>query len=207
MKIYFVRHGQTEENVANIIQGHQPGKLTAVGHEQARRVGKRLGEIEFDAIYSSDLGRVVETARYVADYQKASITYDPRLRERGAGIFEGLPRQELWNAEDGSGQPQIEFRPEGGESFLDLQVRIESFLESSLLRHAGESVLVLSHGGWNRQLLGLAMELSIAASLELPQYNTCVNLVEIDVTNRLTLHLANSTSHLEPELSPNENDR
>jgi broad specificity phosphatase PhoE len=213
MKLYFVRHGQTEENVANIIQGHQPGRLTPIGHEQARRVAEWLREIQFDAIYASDLGRVVETTRYVANYQRVPVNYDPRLRERGAGIYEGLPRQELWQAEAESGQPQIEFRPEGGESFLDLQARIESFFESSLRRHAGQSVLVMSHGGWNRQLLGMAMGLSIAASLDLPQYNTCVNLVEpvgpaepvkIDAVKRLTIHLANSTSHLEPELSPEE---
>jgi broad specificity phosphatase PhoE len=210
MKLYFVRHGQTEENVANIIQGHQPGRLTPLGHEQARRVAERLREIEFDAIYASDLGRVVETAHHIMvhqlRHQPAGLIYDARLRERGAGVYEGLPRQHLWDAESGSGVAQIEFRPAGGESFLDLQARIESFVESSRARHAGQSVLVLSHGGWNRQLLGLAMGLPVVESLDLPQNNTCVNLVEIDDAGRFTIHLANSTSHLGPELHTSINE-
>jgi 2,3-bisphosphoglycerate-dependent phosphoglycerate mutase len=198
MKLYFVRHGETRENVENIIQGHQAGTLTALGHEQARRLGERLSHIPFAAIYASDLGRVQETARYVAPFQSVAVRYDERLRERGAGIYEGLPRQVLWDAEATSGQPQIEFRPEGGESFLDLQVRIESFVETSLSRHPGQSVLVLSHGGWNRQLLGWARQMSVVEALELPQINTCVNFIEIDAARRFTIHLANCISHLEP---------
>ena len=192
--------------MANIIQGHQPGRLTPLGHEQARRVAERLREIEFDAIYASDLGRVVETARYIMAHQPGAPIYDVRLRERGAGVYEGLPRQHLWDAEAGSGVPQVEFRPEGGESFLDLQARIESFVESSRTRHAGQTVLALSHGGWNRQLLGLAMGLPVVESLDLPQINTCVNLVEIDETGRFNIHLSNSTSHLGPELHTSINE-
>lgn len=201
MKLYFVRHGQTRENVSNTIQGHQPGTLTELGHEQAHRVARRLAEVEFDAIYASDLGRVVDTARYVGALQRASISYDQRLRERGAGIYEGKPRLVLWEAEAASGQPQIEYRPEGGESFLDLQARIESFVESAHERHRGQTVLVLSHGGWNRQLLGQALDLPVDESLHLAQNNTCVNLVEIDSSRRFTVHLTNCVSHLEPDLS------
>lgn len=198
MKLYFVRHGETRENVENIIQGHQAGTLTAQGHEQAQRLATRLAEIEFAAVYASDLGRVVDTARYVMTHQAAPLRFDERLRERGAGIYEGLPRQTLWEAEASSGQPQVEFRPEGGESFLDLQGRIESFVGTSLDRHAGQPVLVLSHGGWNRQLLGWARQLSVAESLDIPQINTCVNVIEIDAVRRFTIHLANCVRHLEP---------
>lgn len=198
MKLYFVRHGETRENVENIIQGHQAGTLTDLGHKQARRLAERLSEIAFTAIYASDLGRVLDTARYVGAFQSAPIQLDERLRERGAGIYEGLPRQVLWDAEATSGQPQIEFRPEGGESFLDLQARIEAFVEASFSRHPGEEVLVLSHGGWNRQLLGWARQIGVAEALDLPQTNTCVNIIEIDPAKRFTVHLANSVSHLEP---------
>lgn len=200
MKLYIVRHGQTEENVSQTIQGHQPGRLTEVGHEQARRVAHRLSEIRFDAIYSSDLGRVVETARYIMQFQEAPIVYDPLLRERGAGVYEGHPRQLLWDAEAQSGMAQIEFRPEGGESFLDLQARIDAFVGMGRRRHSGETILIVSHGGWNRQLLGQAMNRSIADSLDISQINTCVNIVETPEEDRYTIHLINCVSHLGPEL-------
>ena len=76
MKLYFVRHGETRENVENIIQGHQAGTLTDLGHKQARRLAERLSEIDFTAIYASDLGRVLDTARYVGAFQSAPIQLD-----------------------------------------------------------------------------------------------------------------------------------
>ena len=59
--IYLTRHGQTEENLMRIFQGHMPGKLTEEGIEQARNLGKELRDIHLDCILSSDLQRVVDT--------------------------------------------------------------------------------------------------------------------------------------------------
>lgn len=208
MKIYFIRHGQTVENLHGILQGHRSGTLTELGHAQAQRVAERLREISFDAIYASDLGRVVETARYVAAQQAASVVYDPQLRERGVGIYEGLPRHVLWEAEANSSQPAVDFRPEGGESFRDLQERIEQFLGRLQQEAAGKTVLLVSHGGWNRQLLGQAMGRSIGESLEIEQFNTCVNLVDCPEEGPLSIELINCVRHLEaePRLLPPPSD-
>jgi broad specificity phosphatase PhoE len=204
MKIYCIRHGQTIENVREIIQGHQPGSLTEIGHAQAQRVAERLREIGFDLIYASDLGRVVETTRYVLAHQDAPVVYDALLRERGAGIYEGLPRQVLWEAEAKSGQPIVDFRPEGGESFRDLQERIVGFLGRLQREAAGKTVLLVSHGGWNRQLIGQVMGRSIEESLEIGQVNTCVNLLDCPGEGQYSIELVNCVRHLElePRLLP-----
>lgn len=199
MKIYFIRHGQTVENLHGILQGHRPGILTKLGHAQAERVAERLSQIPFDAIYASDLGRVVETARYVAAQQAAPVVYDPQLRERGVGIYEGLPRRVLWEAEAKSGQPAVDFRPDGGESFRDLQERIERFLRRLQQEAAGKTVLLVSHGGWNRQLIGQAMRRSIGESLQIEQFNTCVNLVSWREEGPLSIEFTNCVRHLEAE--------
>ena len=199
MKIYFIRHGQTVENLHGILQGHRPGILTQLGHAQAQRVAERLSQIPFDAIYASDLGRVVETARYVAAHQAAPVVYDPQLRERGVGIYEGLPRRVLWEAEAKSGHPPVDFRPEGGESFRDLQERIEQFLRRLQQEAAGQTVLLVSHGGWNRQLLGLAMRRTIGESLQIEQFNACVNRVNCPKDGPLSIELTNCVRHLEVE--------
>jgi len=199
VKIYFIRHGQTVENLHGILQGHRPGVLTKLGHAQAQRVGERLSQIPFDAIYASDLGRVVETARYVAAHQAAPVVYDPLLRERGVGIYEGLPRRVLWEAEERSGEPSVDFRPEGGESFRDLQERIEQFLRRLQQEAMEKTVLLVSHGGWNRQLLGLAMRRSIGESLEIEQFNSCVNRVDCPEEGPLSIELTNCVRHLEVE--------
>jgi probable phosphoglycerate mutase len=199
VKIYFIRHGQTVENLHGILQGHRPGTLTKLGHAQAQRVGERLSQVPFDAIYASDLGRVVETARYVAAHQAAPVIYDPQLRERGVGIYEGLPRHVLWEAEARSGEPSVDFRPEGGESFRDLQERIEQFLRRLQREAMEKTVLLVSHGGWNRQLLGLAMRRSIGESLQIEQFNACVNRVDCPEEGPLSIELTNCVRHLEAE--------
>ncbi len=182
MKVYFVRHGQTEENISNTLQGHQPGRLTETGREQARRLGERLSGVVFDAIYASDLGRVVDTTGYILHERTGSevpVSYDWRLRERGVGIYEGRQREVLQEAELSTPLPRVEFRPEGGESFLDLLARVESFMAGLRERHAdGQTILLVSHGGWNRVLISLAEGMSLDDSLELSQRNTCVNVLE-----------------------------
>ena len=57
MKIYFVRHGETEWNVKKIFQGVKDSPLTSLGKEQARKLKNRLNQLDFDYFYSSPLGR------------------------------------------------------------------------------------------------------------------------------------------------------
>lgn len=203
MKIYFVRHGQTEENVSNTLQGHQPGRLTAEGHEQARRLAARLSRIGFDAIYASDLGRVVDTTGYILRDRREPVTsavYDRLLRERGVGVYEGLSREVLWRVEAESPVPKLEFQPEGGESFLDLHQRVETFIAGLRSRHqTGQTILLVSHGGWNRMMIGLAEGIPLEDCLELPQRNTCVNVVEWVEGSGCRLLLKDCVSHLTSE--------
>ena len=63
MRLILTRHGQTEENVKRILQGHMPGKLTPLGIEQAKKLASRLKDENIDAIYSSDLARTTDTTK------------------------------------------------------------------------------------------------------------------------------------------------
>ena len=60
--LYLARHGQTEENIARIFQGHMPGTLTVEGIAQAEALRDTLRDISLDAVVSSDLKRCVDTA-------------------------------------------------------------------------------------------------------------------------------------------------
>ena len=60
IEVYLARHGQTEENISRIFQGHLPGRLTEEGKRQAVELGEKLKDIELDAIVSSDLQRVAD---------------------------------------------------------------------------------------------------------------------------------------------------
>ena len=94
-QLIIVRHGQTEWNLKLIRQGHLDSPLTEMGLAQARALGERLALETFTALYSSDLGRAVQTAQLIAAATGHTIVTDPRLRERHLGIFQGLNGDEL----------------------------------------------------------------------------------------------------------------
>ena len=69
---YLVRHGETEWNRTGRMQGHINVPLSGVGRRQATLLAAQLGDVRFDAIYSSDLDRAHETARLVAGDRKVA---------------------------------------------------------------------------------------------------------------------------------------
>lgn len=95
MKIFLVRHGETEWNTKGLLIGHKDSSLTEKGIQQAKALQKSLSRISFDAIYSSDLGRAVQTAQILVGGQITAVKVTPHLRERNFGRFEGRAREEL----------------------------------------------------------------------------------------------------------------
>src|SRR5437868_9037647 len=93
--ILLIRHGETLWNQQARMQGQHDSPLTTLGLQQARQLARRLKDIPFTALYSSDLGRAHQTARYVADETGHAIVTEPDLRERSFGIFEGLTNHEI----------------------------------------------------------------------------------------------------------------
>lgn len=81
VEVYLARHGQTEENVCRIFQGHLPGRLTDEGKLQAIALGEYLKDIPLDGILSSDLDRVVETVRLAVGSRHLPWQITPLLRE------------------------------------------------------------------------------------------------------------------------------
>ena len=90
MTIYLARHGQTEENLARIFQGHLPGRLTAEGKEQARILGVRLQNIAIDMVVSSDLQRCKDTVQLAVGERQLPWVTTPLLREIDWGSWTGL---------------------------------------------------------------------------------------------------------------------
>src|SRR5262245_50858139 len=93
--VIIVRHGETEWNIAGVRQGHLDSRLTARGIAQAKALAARLGRERFAALYSSDLGRAVQTAREISIVTGHEVVTDARLRERHLGIFQGLSGDEI----------------------------------------------------------------------------------------------------------------
>ena len=89
-RLTILRHGETEWNLQEREMGQLDSPLTPTGLAQARQLAHRLASLHFDAFYSSDLGRASETSSIIAEKLSLKVLFDPRLRERHSGIFQGL---------------------------------------------------------------------------------------------------------------------
>ncbi|MBI3000023.1 MAG: histidine phosphatase family protein [Deltaproteobacteria bacterium] len=146
-----VRHGETAWNLDVRWQGHLDSPLTARGIAQAEALARRLREAKFSALYSSDLGRAYETARIISNATGHGIVVDGRLRERNLGIFQGLRTDEIQKSypEEYRLHKSIgaDYVIPAGESLRQQVERNVSCLEEIAQERAGESIVVVTHGG------------------------------------------------------------
>lgn len=143
--IYLTRHGETEENLAQILQGHLPGTLTPNGIRQADELKAQLKDIRFDAIVCSDLQRAIDTTRIIAQAHAATPVIETTLlRERD------------WGALTGASIPSIDRSkpfPEDTETVEQMFERAHRFLEWADAKFHGQRVLAVAHGLMNRVIL------------------------------------------------------
>jgi probable phosphoglycerate mutase len=143
--LYLVRHGETEDNVRQIMQGQTQGELTEHGREQARQVADRLASKPIDAIVSSDLQRAIQTAEIIAEPHRLPINQTTLLRERDWGGFTGrfIPdlKDEVW--------------PEDIESLDCLLERAQRFLDYITINYVNQTVIAVGHGIINKAVLAV----------------------------------------------------
>lgn len=150
-RLCMVRHGETAWNAEGRVQGQLDIPLSEVGLAQARSVAEALERERFDALYSSDLVRVRQTAAPSAAKLHLPVTVDPRLRERHYGSFQGhtYADAKVKFPEDyarfRAKEPDFAFG--GGESLLAFHQRCLCFLEELVRQDKARSILIFTHGG------------------------------------------------------------
>ena len=191
-RLYLVRHGESEANVAGVLQGQTHGALTATGRDAAARLGRALASLAVaerpTAIFTSDLRRAVETAEIIAKALGTTPQLLPAAREWNVGDLDGLPAAALHEAIKRSGLPTAEFAPSGGESLNQLQARAVGTL-ANLAHEAAEGsrfadrerTLLVSHGDFIRMAIGAAASMSVEAATSLSLRNT--SLTELVLSN------------------------
>jgi broad specificity phosphatase PhoE len=197
MKLLLVRHAETESNVGNVLQGHLDIPLTNRGLQQAERLAKRLQERHIDAVYSSDLLRARQTTEIIIGKRPLTVSYDVNLRERHYGEFQGRPVSELDKAFRASGLLRESFRPDGGENYHDVEIRVTAFLDSILKEHNDLTVLVVGHSGTNRIILRRLLQRPFAELLDFEQENTCINELNIKTDFTVETVMLNCLQHLQ----------
>lgn len=129
MRMLLVRHAETDANVNGTLQGHGSNPLSARGQRQATLISRRLMDLEIDVAYSSDLERARQTTLAIVQDRNISSYFDARLRERNYGVFQRRPVSAFQAAFESTGLSREEFRPDGGESYADVDIRSVAFLE------------------------------------------------------------------------------
>ena len=156
--IYLTRHGQTEENLMRIFQGHMPGKLTEEGIEQARNLGKELCDIHLDCILSSDLQRVVDTVSIAMADRNLPWEQNSLLREIDWGSWTGIKIDSV----------NTKNPPEDEETKEMLYERSRRIVEYIREKYEGKDVLVVAHGLINRSIQAHIIDVAIKDLYKIP---------------------------------------
>ena len=194
--IDLIRHGVTYANLERRVQGQRDEGLHPKGRAQARRLKGWIGEV--DELYSSSLGRAMNTAEIV--FGRSAIPVDD-LIEISLGEWEGEMWEELEAAGKLAGYPgdgnDIR-RGHTGETWADVQHRVAGFLNTLHGTHPGHRVAVASHGGAIRAYAGSILGFGFRKARLIGSLgNTSVTQVVIAPDGNPALATYNVTAHLE----------
>ena len=202
MKVYLTRHGLTEWNEEKRMHGHTNSNLTPQGIEGAKNLGIRLKDIKFDCIYSSPLGRALDTAKYIRSNRDIRIITSDSLKEINFGEWEGMLEEDVkkntpiqfYNLLN---KPEL-FKPvEGGEQIEDVIERVkEWFLEIVEKNAHYDNILIVTHGVVKRAFYAFLKNNKIENFWDDPQIsNTSLTIIEVNGEN-IEFILEADTSHL-----------
>lgn len=211
-EFWVVRHGESIWNADGRYQGQTDVPLSHVGLLQASSLAERLTGQHFDAVYSSDLARALQTAEIVAERLagRPPVHPDPGLREIDVGQLSGLVLADIEARHpeylrDLRADPWQTRRP-GGESMADLFARSGAAFERLRAQHPGGRVLVFTHGGVVRVAVGLALGgVPNHAWARLSVTNTSITRILLG-ENSGTLLGFNDDAHLENLIEATEAD-
>ncbi len=206
MKLYMVRHGETDWNKARKIQGQVDIPLNAFGRHLAEETGKGLASIPFEACISSPLERAVETAELILEGRPVPIFTDRRIIEMAFGVWEGgCCSEEGWDL------PQ-EFRyffhapekyvaPEGGEDFYMVRDRLESFLTELYQKKEWQdkNILITTHGAALCGMLNVIKNQPVSEYWGVGVHKNCA-VTEVEVTGGVPVILSENYAYYKDEV-------
>lgn len=146
MKIYVVRHGQTDYNVKKLFLGHLDIPLNEKGILQAKETAQKFKNVKIDYILVSPLQRTIQTAEYINEVTKTKLIIENRLIERSFGNMEGRANTPEWNIE-----MMLDYNKnyayENVEPIKSLFKRVYDFLDDITQRYSDKQILLVTHGG------------------------------------------------------------
>jgi broad specificity phosphatase PhoE len=207
VRLFLVRHAEATANPELRYLGSRDDPLTARGRWQAKQLARALAPLPLAAVYTSPLTRAVDTATAIAQAHRILHSLDPRLVEGAMGTWEGLRRAEILarSPEDDAHHRRWETEPTcappGGESLADVQARVTACVQDLAVRHAGASVVVVSHVGPIKALLCAVMDVPLTAARRMFLDSATVSVIDwgaeaVDWGAPAILRLYNAHHHL-----------
>jgi broad specificity phosphatase PhoE len=187
MKLYFVRHGESEANLLHEISNRgQKHGLTPQGREQGATLASFLASCKITQLFASPLLRATQTADILSDALGLPYQITDALREYDCGILEGQFDAAAWEQYHQLRSAWInhhhwDARIEQGESFRDMQQRFVPFIQQLLQQtdHPNDSIVLIGHGGLYACMLPLILQnVSFAMAATYPFPNTAYVLAE-----------------------------
>ncbi len=148
-KLILVRHGESSGN-RDRIYATSPHDLplTELGYRQAQESARRIAELfRPELVVTSAYRRASETARIIAGALALPLEIEPNLHEREIGAHRGREYDSFLTEPDYDPQRPWAWKPDGGESYEDVQARVAPILDRLAAAHPAKDVIVVSHGG------------------------------------------------------------
>ena len=198
MRIYLIRHGQTEWNAKDLALGQTDIDLSEKGKAQLVRLKERFASVPVDRIISSDLLRCRETSAAVAGDKGTPIEFLPALRERSFGSWEGKENKvvntQLFEMAQDNGLPLYDAKAPGGESHRDVWNRVEPVLFPYF--QEDEQLVIVTHGGTCRVILSILLKGTLDTTFGFRIEHSAVNQIDRRPDGPFILNVYNDCSHL-----------
>ncbi len=197
MRLYFIRHGETDYNKVGRIQGRLDIDMNLMGFKQARLLHHRLIKTDFDYIFSSPLKRAVDTASEIIRDRDMVIYKMSELTDTDFGKWQGQLRSALskkfkLSAEDSS--EMLAMR--GGEDFTDVYKRMLDFMAEISDLNA-KNILVSTHAVIIYAALKMALSYPPEQHLSILLDNCGITVLERDNKGKWLVRAVNDVSHLD----------
>ncbi|MBI4318840.1 MAG: histidine phosphatase family protein [Chloroflexi bacterium] len=198
-RLILVRHGETIWNVDRRFQGQSDIGLNVRGEQQAELTAQRLSDEAIEAVYSSDLQRCLETAGIIARDRGLAVRARPELREINFGEWEGMTFQEISTHSPGyldrMRADTESVRPPGGETWAEVQQRVDAIFGEIRHAHPIGIVLVVSHVNPLRVLICSLLGCVLSQMFRVRWSNCGVSIVEVGPSGG-TILLLNDDCHV-----------
>lgn len=204
---YIVRHGETNWNILGKTQGHGNSSLTQKGKEQALTLANSMKKYPIDYIYTSDLGRAIETADIIANELNLETKQTSSLREMGFGVWEGLLIDEIKETYSDMystwrNSPHLVDIP-GGETLSIIRDRVNEFITELNEKYDNKHIVLVSHSVTVRVILLSCLASGLENIYRIKQDNTALNIVEFRNYGPVVIKM-NDTSHFKTNYNTNK---